>query len=115
LKGKIRNPRLVLLFGKVFEKDWLRLYRNMWGLSNSTLLVQSLDASNSANFAINFYDVNGNLSCGQTHYPGVGDGGLLASQSDRRPRNRLPVQLGDWLCRRVKRNTLIFVKIFPKL
>jgi hypothetical protein len=39
------------------------LFRNMWGVYDSALTVQNIDAINPANITIDFYDVNGNLSC----------------------------------------------------
>jgi hypothetical protein len=42
------------------------LFRNMWGIYNSALTVQNIDAINPANITIDFYDVNGNLSCVRT-------------------------------------------------
>jgi hypothetical protein len=39
------------------------LFRNMWGVYDSALTVENIDAVNPANITIDFYDVNGNLSC----------------------------------------------------
>jgi hypothetical protein len=42
------------------------LFKNMWNMYNSTLTVQNIDGINPANITIDFYDVNGNLSCVRT-------------------------------------------------
>ena len=39
------------------------LFKNMWGSYNSALYVQNVNAANTANITIKFYDTNGNLSC----------------------------------------------------
>jgi hypothetical protein len=39
------------------------LFKNMWSVYNSALTVQNIDGVNPANITIDFYDVNGNLSC----------------------------------------------------
>jgi hypothetical protein len=41
------------------------LFKNMWSIYNSTLTVQNVDPGNTANIMIDFYDVNGNLTCEQ--------------------------------------------------
>jgi hypothetical protein len=42
------------------------LFKNMWSIYNSTLTVQNVDPGNAANIMIDFYDVDGNLTCKQT-------------------------------------------------
>jgi hypothetical protein len=42
------------------------LFKNMWSIYNSTLTMQNMDLSNTAFISIDFYDVNGNLSCVRT-------------------------------------------------
>jgi hypothetical protein len=42
------------------------LFKNMWSVYNSALTVQNIDLGNTANITIDFYDVNGNLSCTRT-------------------------------------------------
>jgi hypothetical protein len=46
----------------------------MWGVYNSTLTVQNIDPGNTANITIDFFDVNGILSCVRTDsIPALGE------------------------------------------